>query len=111
MGKEEGRVVGLWPGSCLHAIRALEYQRWEDFKTEPLDSNKTQNRFFWLGDGSTRNEKDMTGNRKLVYHLRVSGRDKLLMKGGGGRGLLGAWYLDDDEVDIPLSACSTKIWI
>ena len=72
MGKEEGRIVGLWPGSCLHAVRALEYPRWEDFKTEPLDSSKTQNRFFWLGDGSTRNEKDMTGNREwLLCDMKV----------------------------------------
>ena len=70
MGKEEGRVVGLWPGSCLHALRALQHPRWEDF--DYIQTDKTRNRFSWLGDGSTWNEKTMTGDR--------------------------AWYLDDDNV-------------
>ncbi|KAI5115440.1 hypothetical protein M0805_005525 [Coniferiporia weirii] len=73
MGKEEGRVVGLWPGSCLHAIKTLENPRWEDFNYEPLGESK--NRFYWLGDGSTYNEKHMVGDR--------------------------AWYLNPREVDIP----------
>jgi len=73
MGKEEGRITGLWPGSSLHAIRALEYPRWEDYTYEPFDT--VQNRFYWLGDGQTYPEKTMTGDR--------------------------AWYLNDDEVDYP----------
>ena len=78
MGKEEGRVVGLWPGSCLHALRALQHPRWEDFDYIRID--KMRNRFSWLGDGSTWNEKTMTGDR--------------------------AWYLDDDNVDYPPSMFS-----
>ncbi|KAJ7492285.1 FAD/NAD-binding domain-containing protein [Mycena latifolia] len=50
-GKEEGRVVALWPGSCLHAVRALEHPRWEDYTYEPLDGHT--NRFFWAGNGTT----------------------------------------------------------
>ncbi|TFY58142.1 hypothetical protein EVJ58_g6594 [Rhodofomes roseus] len=73
MGKEEGRVVALWPGSCLHAVRALEHPRWEDFQYELPDGVK--NRMHWLGDGQTYNEKTMTGDR--------------------------AWYLNDDQVDFP----------
>ncbi|KAF8428410.1 hypothetical protein L210DRAFT_3564312 [Boletus edulis BED1] len=73
MGKEEGRVVGLWPGSCLHAARAFERPRWEDYNYEYLDG--IQNRFYWLGDGSTYNEKYMTGDR--------------------------AWFLSDEELDYP----------
>jgi hypothetical protein len=65
MGKEEGRVVGLWPGSCLHALRALRYPRWEDYDYERLDS--TSNRLQWLGDGQTVNEKTMTGDRKSSH--------------------------------------------
>lgn len=61
MGKEEGRIVGLWPGSCLHAARAFEHPRWEDYNYEYLDG--VRNRFHWLGDGSTYNEKYMTGDR------------------------------------------------
>ena len=30
--QEQGPVVGLWPGSCLHALRALAHPRWEDFE-------------------------------------------------------------------------------
>ncbi|KZT22657.1 FAD/NAD(P)-binding domain-containing protein [Neolentinus lepideus HHB14362 ss-1] len=73
MGKEEGRVVGLWPGSCLHAVRALAHPRWEDFNYELADPVK--NRFHWLGDGQTYNEKTVTGDH--------------------------AWYLSPEEVDIP----------
>jgi len=73
MGEEDGRIVGLWPGSCLHAVRALEYPRWEDYEYEPADN--TRNRMYWLGDGQTYNEKTMTGDL--------------------------AWYLNDDQVDIP----------
>jgi len=73
MGKEEGRVVGLWPGSCLHSLVALRHPRWEDFNYER--EKGTRNRLHWLGDGSTWNEKHLTGDR--------------------------AWYLNDSYVDIP----------
>ncbi|OBZ65862.1 putative sterigmatocystin biosynthesis monooxygenase stcW [Grifola frondosa] len=73
MGKEEGRIVALWPGSCLHGTRALANPRWEDYNYELLDGAK--NRMYWLGDGQTYNEKTMTGDR--------------------------AWYLNDEEVDAP----------
>ncbi|KZT07847.1 FAD/NAD-binding domain-containing protein [Laetiporus sulphureus 93-53] len=73
MGKEEGRNVALWPGSCLHAVRAYEHPRWEDFDYELADG--VRNRMYWLGDGQTYNEKTMSGDR--------------------------AWYLNDEEVDIP----------
>ncbi|KIK70438.1 hypothetical protein GYMLUDRAFT_149970 [Collybiopsis luxurians FD-317 M1] len=72
VGKEEGRVVSLWPGSCLHCVRALEHPRWEDYDYELLDSGVT-NRFFWFGDGNTLADK-------------TPGADR-------------AWYLD--EVDVP----------
>ncbi|KAK7063928.1 hypothetical protein R3P38DRAFT_2821268 [Favolaschia claudopus] len=50
-GLSEGRVVALWPGSCLHAVRALEHPRWEDYTYESLNGHK--NRFFWAGNGTT----------------------------------------------------------
>ncbi|KAI0319936.1 FAD/NAD-P-binding domain-containing protein [Amylostereum chailletii] len=58
---EDGTIVGLWPGSCLHAVRTLSHPRWEDFDYTPLD--KTTSRLYWLGDGQTYNEKTMTGDR------------------------------------------------
>ncbi|KAG0650731.1 FAD-binding monooxygenase moxY [Hyphodiscus hymeniophilus] len=30
-GKKDNRVVGLWPGSSLHARKTLEHPRWEDW--------------------------------------------------------------------------------
>jgi len=71
MGKEQGRVAALYPGSTLHALKAFENPRWEDFNYERLDNQK--NRFHWLGNGWTVNERDNIGNR--------------------------AWYLDD--IDYP----------
>lgn len=101
MGKEEGRVVGLWPGqslpsplsnitfhhyhpdsvyhisgSCLHAIRALQHPRWEDFEYTRID--RTRNRLYWLGDGSTWNEKTMTGDRKsIILWILVNDSDEM----------------------------------
>ncbi|KAI0093155.1 FAD/NAD-binding domain-containing protein [Irpex rosettiformis] len=72
-GKEEGRVVGLWPGSCLHALRALASPRWEDFDYVRLDGER--NKLHWLGNGMTWCEENMTGDR--------------------------AWYLRDENVDVP----------
>ncbi|KAI0054215.1 hypothetical protein BV25DRAFT_1922925 [Artomyces pyxidatus] len=69
----EGKIVGLWPGTCLHAVRALANPRWEDYTYTSLDS--ARNRLYWLGDGQTHNEKTLTGDR--------------------------AWYLNDEEVDVP----------
>ncbi|KAL6307444.1 hypothetical protein BKA93DRAFT_911319 [Sparassis latifolia] len=77
MGQEEGRVLAhlvlCSAGSCLHAVRAIKHPRWEDYTYEPV--NGIKNRLYWLGDGQTYNEKTMTGDM--------------------------AWYLNDDEVDIP----------
>ncbi|THU82650.1 FAD/NAD(P)-binding domain-containing protein [Dendrothele bispora CBS 962.96] len=78
MGKEEGRVVGLWPGSSLLVVHALSHPRWEDYNYEPLDAN-VKNRFYWLGDGST-----MADN---LPELDSS------------------WYLDPKVVDVPPGNC------
>ncbi|RDB29291.1 putative sterigmatocystin biosynthesis monooxygenase stcW [Hypsizygus marmoreus] len=60
-GKEEGRVVAIWPGSPLHAARALAHPRWEDYNYEPLD--KVKNRFYWLGDGHAVADRDDAGDK------------------------------------------------
>ncbi|KAG9222257.1 hypothetical protein CCMSSC00406_0006554 [Pleurotus cornucopiae] len=69
VGKEEGRVVALWPGSCLHAVEALEKPRWEDYNYELLDKG-VKNRFFYLGDGLTKNEK-IRGGDMATYLDRI----------------------------------------
>ncbi|KAI0635260.1 hypothetical protein C8Q77DRAFT_1054047 [Trametes polyzona] len=66
VGKEEGRVVGLWPGSTLQGIKALMHPRWEDFNYELADP--VQNRLHWLGDGQTVNEKTLSGDRAWYLH-------------------------------------------
>ncbi|KAI0737199.1 FAD/NAD(P)-binding domain-containing protein [Daedaleopsis nitida] len=73
LDKEEGRVVGLWPGSGLHALRALRHPRWEDYNYER--ENDENNLLYWLGDGQTWNEKTLTGDR--------------------------AWYLSEEFIDRP----------
>ncbi|PSR73745.1 hypothetical protein PHLCEN_2v10435 [Hermanssonia centrifuga] len=75
LGKEEGRVVGLWPGSTLHALKALKYPRWEDFNYEQEDGESSHNSLYWLGNGMTNNEKTLTGDR--------------------------AWYLSKEYMDVP----------
>ena len=69
-------------GSSLHAVRTFENPRWEDYDFKFLDPPQSEkgekgkpNRWYWLGDGSTYNEKTMTGDR--------------------------AWYLDPGYLDIP----------
>lgn len=43
----KGRVTALWPGSSIHAIKALEKVRWEDYEMSTVDENE----FGWFGDG------------------------------------------------------------
>ncbi|KAK1226783.1 hypothetical protein PQX77_010220 [Marasmius sp. AFHP31] len=73
MGKEEGRVVAMWPGSTLHFLRSLEHPRWEDYNYKSLD-DRPANRFYWLGEGQAEADK--------------AKKDR-------------AWYLDPENLDIP----------
>jgi hypothetical protein len=61
---KDGWIVGLWPGTCLHAVRTLSHPRWEDFNYTPLE--KDQSLMHWLGDGQTYNEKTMTGDSAFL---------------------------------------------
>ncbi|KAJ3555089.1 hypothetical protein NM688_g2766 [Phlebia brevispora] len=72
-GQADGRIISLWPGSNLHALRALSHPRWEDFTYERVDD--TENRLYWLGNGMTVGEMSSSGD--------------------------GAWFLDEGFVDIP----------
>lgn len=42
-------IIGLWPGSTLHALDSLMSPRWEDFSYESADP--TGNSLRWLGNG------------------------------------------------------------
>ena len=61
----DGHIRGLWPGTCLHAVRALSRPRWEDYEYTLLDDEEAtgDNPLYWLGDGMTANEKSMAGDR------------------------------------------------
>lgn len=49
-GKEDGRVITLWPGSAIHAVIAFDNPRWEDFDYTYLPETE-YNHFSWLGKG------------------------------------------------------------
>lgn len=85
-------AVGWDIGSCLHALRTLRQPRWEDFEYERED--KIKNRFHWLGDGSTENEKHMKGDRKSRLVWKMIGFETEWET-------TGAWYLNEDYLDIP----------
>jgi hypothetical protein len=51
-GKEDGRVVTIWPGSCIHAVVAFENPRWEDMDYTYLPETE-DNHMTWLGKGLT----------------------------------------------------------
>ena len=64
-GGKNGRVTALWPGSSLHAVKALENPRWEDYEYTYADGNH----FGWFGDGwSERDRKELDRS----YYLRSS---------------------------------------
>ncbi|KAJ5279048.1 hypothetical protein N7478_004420 [Penicillium angulare] len=60
--RKRGRITALWPGSSLHALRALEKVRWEDFETIPFDGNE----FGWFGNGMTLGEKAISVDEEAV---------------------------------------------
>ncbi|KAI3398294.1 hypothetical protein diail_9517 [Diaporthe ilicicola] len=64
-------IIGLWPGSTLHALDSLMSPRWEDFTFESADP--TGNGLRWLGNGWSVTETDGDPS----------------------------WYINPDEVDWP----------
>ncbi|CAG9989107.1 unnamed protein product, partial [Clonostachys byssicola] len=67
-GRSSGqeRVTALWPGSSLHAVRALESVRWDDFEMDFCDGND----FGWFGDGSVRGERNVSDNiEELTWYI------------------------------------------
>ncbi|KAM0543828.1 hypothetical protein ACHAPJ_012135 [Fusarium lateritium] len=49
---ETGPIVGVWPGSSVHAQKAMENPRWEDFRYIRMPAVET-NSLNWLGNGLT----------------------------------------------------------
>jgi hypothetical protein len=49
--RRDNRIIGLWPGSTVHAIEAMRSPRWEDFEYE-YDQEASGDRLLkWLGSG------------------------------------------------------------
>lgn len=63
------RVIGLWPGSCLHAIEAFRSPRWEDYEYEyeKDKSGKPVSQLAWLGNGYTHAQR--FGGGDLAFYL------------------------------------------
>ncbi|KAL4883949.1 hypothetical protein BJY04DRAFT_183569 [Aspergillus karnatakaensis] len=53
-GSLDGRIVALWPGSSLHAMKALANPRWEDYTYEYVNDNPNG----WIGDGWAEDERN-----------------------------------------------------
>ncbi len=65
-GTTDGRIVGLYAGSCFHFAEALRDPRWEDYHLECLH----RNRFHYLGNGLTQREQrkgDMGDTQTLDF--------------------------------------------
>lgn len=70
-GGQGNWIIGLWPGSTLHALDALRSPRWEDFVYESADP--TGNGLRWLGNG---------------WSITQTQGDQ-------------SWYINPEEVDWP----------
>jgi len=82
--KTDGRVTALWPGSSLHAIKALEHPRWEDWEYSYVNGDE----MCWFGDGSTEADwsSELDKSTYLTSHELVE--DDLRQDTGGLRGTL-----------------------
>lgn len=78
-GGKGDRIIGLWPGSTLHALESLRSPRWEDFDWESLDDRG--NKMSWLGNGWS------------ITHMKGSSKS-----GFGGDP---AWYLEPRFQHVP----------
>ncbi|KAF8913205.1 hypothetical protein CPB84DRAFT_1670651 [Gymnopilus junonius] len=99
-GKEEGRIVALWPGSPIHAARALTHPRWEDYNYEYLDGVK--NRLYWLGNGDT--VADIDPNADKAWYLRPENIDY-----PPGKHDLSTRITPDATLSVPTSRVKAKL--
>ncbi|RFU28410.1 hypothetical protein B7463_g7911, partial [Scytalidium lignicola] len=67
-GELDGRVVAVYPGGSMSAIKVMENPRWEDFEWSRSDASDTAlNMWAWLGDGTTRNQRE---GKSTSWYLR-----------------------------------------
>ena len=109
--RKKGRVTALWPGSSVHAVRALEKVRWEDYVMKEVDRNP----FGWFGDGWAAAERagDVEG---LCWYLNGTRflHKSLKEEEGKEGGILGAKMANgltkeemDAEVAVPDGVAAT----
>lgn len=68
--RKRGRVTAIWPGSSIHAVRALERVRLEDYVIKYGGGND----FGWFGDGWTMAERaGKEGLEGLCWYLNGTG--------------------------------------
>ena len=60
--KINGQIIGLWPGSSLHAMKTLQNPRWEDYNYTFKDGETELN---WIGNGWT--QEDVKRGRLGYY--------------------------------------------
>jgi hypothetical protein len=68
--QDEGRIVGLWPGSSVHAQQALQNPRFEDFTYVHLPTAR-DNVLCWLGNGLTMAQKEEGNTTKYLDMVDV----------------------------------------
>lgn len=92
--RKRGRITALWPGSSIHAIKALETVRFDDYEMTTVDGNE----FGWFGDGWAAAERsgDVEGlswylnNTKFIHEPLEKGEkfvvteDKVVVKQTNG---------------------------
>lgn len=88
-GGRGDRIVGLWPGSTLHALEALRAPRWEDYDWESRDGEGA-NRLRWLGNGWS------------VTQMKVDRPEEGRNDDGPEYQGDPAWYLEPRFLDVPL---------
>ena len=80
--RKDDKIVGLWPGSTLHAVETLRSPRWEDYIYTYRDNDDPEyNRMAWLGNGWS--------------DLQLSGGDL-------------SWYIEPENVDFPAAPLPEK---
>lgn len=73
--RRNDRIVGLWPGSTVHAIETLRSPRWEDFEYD-YGENATDDRLLrWLGNGWSELQLN---NGDISYYIEPEYVDKPL---------------------------------